>query len=88
MFMNGLLLSPKFAQVIYNSSNVRKRAFGHARPAKITIRLRSMVRFKSACALEQSDQNLHWRHFGYPRIQSFFGLFFFIDSCHEASDIT
>ena len=29
-------------------------------------------RFRSACAFAQSDQNLHWPHFRYPRMQSFF----------------
>ena len=29
-------------------------------------------RFRSACAFAQSDQNLHWAHFGKPRMQSFF----------------
>ena len=29
-------------------------------------------RFRSACAFAQSDQNLHWAHFGQPRMQSFF----------------
>ena len=35
------------------SRNIRKRTFGHVRPAKIQISLR-------ICA---SDQNLHWAHF-------------------------
>ena len=34
--------------------NVRKRTFGHVRPANIQIRLRKFA---------QSDQNLHWSHF-------------------------
>ena len=29
-------------------------------------------RFGSHCAFAQSDQNPHWAHFGYPRVQSFF----------------
>ena len=29
-------------------------------------------RFRSACAIAQSDQNLHWAHFGEPRLQRFF----------------
>ena len=29
-------------------------------------------RFRSACAFMQSDQKLHWVHFGYPRMQNFF----------------
>ena len=29
-------------------------------------------RFKSACAFAQSNQNLHWAHFGSPWMQSFF----------------
>ena len=41
--------------------DVRKRTIGPVRPAKIQIRLRA-----------QSDQNLHWTHFGYQRMQRFF----------------
>ena len=29
-------------------------------------------RFKSACAFAQTDQNLQWAHFGWPRMQSLF----------------
>ena len=31
-------------------------------------------RFRSACAFAQSDQNLHWAHFGLTRMWSFFLL--------------
>ena len=29
-------------------------------------------RFRSACIFPQSDKNLHWTHFGPPRMESFF----------------
>ena len=43
------------------SLHVRKSTFGHV----------AQRRFRSACAFAQSDQNLHWAHFRYPRMKSF-----------------
>ena len=38
----------------------------------VTLDMRAQRRFWSAYALAQSDQNLHWAHVGYPRMQTFF----------------
>ena len=39
---------------------------------KHTFRHVPQRRFRSVCAFAQADQNLHWAHFGLPRMQSFF----------------
>ena len=44
----------------HTNRHARTLAFGHVRPAKIQISLR----------IRQSDQNLHWVHFGYLRMQT------------------
>ena len=72
----------------YLSFNVRKRSFGHVRPAKIQISLHIRAAWSEsslsafwtatdakclhACEFTRSDQHLRWAHFEHPRLQSFF----------------
>ena len=43
-----------------------------ARSKNVLLDMCTQRRFRSDCAFAQSDQNLHWVHFRYPRMQNFF----------------
>ena len=53
------------------SRNDTKRTLENEHPAKILISLRSRAIWTES-SFTQSDQNLHWAHFGQARMQSFF----------------
>ena len=66
----ALLLDLDFAQANKSSLNLYFRNNTWAAPSEnVPLDMCAQQRFRSACAFAQSDQNLHWPLFRYPRMQ-------------------